>query len=184
MTTMTSQVFTTTDLAARLGVSANMARRYGITWEKVTGETLPQMPGRGRMYSQDCMSAMEAARSWLLEHPNRSVEDALRTTLSIEEVEASPATAEAMEVSGALREALAQVLRESLAPVLRDLEAVRSENAELKRGLAALQAPNGGEAEVSDLRRRIRYLQMELERRDRREEVQQAHPWWRFWRAK
>ena len=60
---------------------------------------------------------------------------------------------------------------------------MRSENAELKRGLAALQAPGGGEVEVPDLRRRIRYLQMELERRDRREEAQQARAWWRFWRA-
>lgn len=157
MTTITSQVFNTTDLAARLGVSANMARRYGITWEKVTGETLPQVPGRGRMYSQACMDAMEAARAWLLENPNRSVEDALRTTLSLGGVEASPAGTEAMEVSGALREVLVQVLGEALAPVLRDLEAVRSENAELKRGLAALQAPSGGEVEVSDLRRRVRY---------------------------
>ena len=111
MTTMTSQVFTTTDLAARLGVSANMARRYGITWEKVTGETLPQVPGsRPDVLTE--LHERHGGRALLVagapESQRRGCPPQPPSVLTL--VEASPATADAMEVSGALREALAQVL--------------------------------------------------------------------------
>lgn len=150
MLTEAERVYTTGELAERLGVSANMARRYGLAWEKLTGQEIAQQPGRGRMYPAATLEALEAARGWLIQHPAESVETALKITLGLE---AEHEVDHPKHVPGQLsrediREAVREGLAEVLAPIMAQLEAVRAENAEMKAKLEALPPPSEG-SEIS-----------------------------------
>jgi polyhydroxyalkanoate synthesis regulator phasin len=186
----TERVYTTGELAEHLGVSANMARRYGLAWERITSEEIPQQPGRGRMYPRATLEALEGARAWLIKHPSGSVETALRITLGLEqdpleEPKHIPGQLSRDEIREAVREAIA----EGLAAIMTQLEAVRAENEGLKRQLEALPSPSEG-SEVNELAKRIEELERrnqalrnELERRDREAE-EKGRPWWRLWQRK
>ena len=145
-------LYTTGHLASELGVGTSMARRYGLALEAVTGQALTQVPGRGRMYSQQDIRVLQEARQTLVEQPNLSIEEALKAVLGIEEPEksAEPTVEKAsrpLERSGAALADLQQALGDALTPVMAALHELREENRQLKveiEGLKALPAPANG----------------------------------------
>ena len=142
---------TTGHLASELGVGTSMARRYGLALEDFTWQALTQVPGRGRMYSQQDIRVLREARQALVEQPNLSIEEALKAVLGIEEPESAEPTVEKAsrppERSGAALADLQQALGDALTPVMAALHELREENRQLKveiEGLKALPAPANG----------------------------------------
>ena len=190
----TAQVFTTSQLSDRLGLGTSMARRYGLAYEEVTGQPIPQAPGRGRLYSEDAVSTLEKARDYLLTHPGETVEGALRAVLGLEvepqEVESEPTEQAAPRLTV---EAFRRELEQALKPVLAELQTLREENEELReavQGLRALPGPSEASegavsdpetlAELEEQRRLNAYLKGEIVRRDLEAE-RVNKPWWKWW---
>jgi DNA-binding transcriptional MerR regulator len=141
-------LYTTGHLATELGIGTSMARRYGLALEAVTGEALRQVPGKGRMYSERDIQLLREARQALMEQPNSSIEDVLRSILGIEEPEdAEPTVEKASRPAGGSGVALVdlqQALTQALTPVAAALQELREENRQLRQeieGMKALPAP-------------------------------------------
>jgi DNA-binding transcriptional MerR regulator len=181
------RVYTTGELAERLGVSTNMARRYGLAWEKLSDEEIPQQPGRGRMYSQSTLEALEGARAWLIKHPAESIESALRVTLGLElDSLGEPKHVPGQVSKDDIREVVREGIAEALAPIMAQLEAVRAENDTLKASLQALPAPQEAiqaehvarlEQLYAEADKRAHYAMDELKRRDEAV-ARKRRPWW------
>ena len=188
-------LYTTGHLASELGLGTSMARRYGLALEAVTGQALTQVPGRGRMYSQQDIRVLREARQALVEQPNLSIEEALKAVLGIQEEpeEDTQATVEKASRppgrSGVALVDLQQALGDALTPVMAALQELREENRQLKveiEGLKALPAPANGDVAQLETERdeamRLKQLMMKtLEEKNREIERLQQRRWWWPW---
>jgi len=157
---------TTGHLARELGVSVGMAARYGRVLERVRGEPLQQAPGRGRKYSAEDVAVLRSAREQLRQHPQRTIDEAIRRELGL------PLDAGQLSLRPARATVDAMMIAE-LAAAVRDLqEQMRT---------AALPAPadprfpDGGERLLDLYRERCGELEREVER------LRARRPW-AFWR--
>jgi small-conductance mechanosensitive channel len=186
-----TRVFTTSQLAQKLGIGPSMARRYGLAFEAVSGQPLPQAPGKGRMYPDHVASVLEEARERLLSHPEETVESALRVVLNLEEPEPQkePQTNQSIEIRLTTQQ-LRQELEQALKPVLAEIQALKEENYETRREIQALRALPAPQ-ELSELQRehenlfkRHQLLQQALEKKEQELKSLKARAWWQFWRIK
>lgn len=163
-----------------LGISPGTLRRVAVTYEAVY-EDLPT-DSRGRVYPDEAINRLSAARALLSERRAATFEQALRLGASGAAIDLPADTQDIFTEVQRLRQQLARqhealehqtALLESLDGLLRDLKA---ENGQLK----ALPAPIG---ELEELRRMNGYLLGELQRRSN------GHPdtrpkrraWWHVW---
>lgn len=176
-----NRIFTTSQLAQKLGVGPSMARRYGLAFEETTGQSLPQAPGKGRLYPEDVTKVLLEARERLLSHPEDTVEGALRVVLDLEEPTSERIPRASQNVEPRLT---TQHLEEALTPILEELKALRRDNQEFREEIQSLKAlPRPQEEELDDpnprltlLERRNAYLEGELKRRDAESALRKS--WW------
>jgi hypothetical protein len=165
---MAEVLYTPAQVAARLGLTAGMVRRYGLAFEAVTGEGLPRdKKSRARLYDDQALGILEQARGLVKENPNLSTEDAVRACLGIMTTPTAPvmpsvAVGEVLELLRAQGEAL---------------RVLHAEVQGLKEQLALPSSPHDDGELVSDLKRRNAYLEGELKRRDAEAE-RPRQSWW------
>lgn len=185
-------LYTTGYLASELGIGTSMARRYGLALEAVTGQALRQVPGKGRMYAEGDIRLLREARQALMEDPNSSIEDALRSILGIEKPEDAESTVEKASRAPGPSVGLVDLqhaLSEALTPVATALQELREENRQLRQeieGLKALPAPANGEVAQLEAERdeavRLKQLMVRtLEEKNREIERLSRKRWWWPW---
>jgi hypothetical protein len=103
----TLRIYSSGEVARRLGISSNLLRRYGLAWERLQGEVLPHLPGLGRFYPEDVVESLEDAKAWLEIRPEATVEDALLSVLGLQ-----PAQAELSQLQESVSGAIAPLVEE------------------------------------------------------------------------
>jgi DNA-binding transcriptional MerR regulator len=124
------RIYSSSEVAGRLGVSTSLLRRYGLAWERVQGESLPQLPGLGRLYPEDVLETLLEAHAWTELRPEAGVEEALRAVLGV-----STAGGRDAELAHAVQESVSR----ALSPLLAELHGLRSELRALQARLGAPQ---------------------------------------------
>jgi hypothetical protein len=164
------------ETAELLSVSPSGLRRLAEIYSAVCGE-LPRDPKtRGRLWPEEAVGELLAARRLVLANRASSIREALEAirrgeaeSAELDGVE-SPSGSLAGRVDGLADEV--RELRRELATVGGLLAEIRGDVAELAQRLDRLPAvvadrrPGAGESELHELRRRLRYLQAELEVRE------------------
>jgi ElaB/YqjD/DUF883 family membrane-anchored ribosome-binding protein len=169
-------VYTPTQVSDRIGLKAGMTRRYSIAYEAVTGEDLPRDSKGGRLYTEQVVAILEAARRLVRQTPSLSAEDAIRSVLGL----ATAPTLPAMPQEEGITREQAERLIEAIKALHEDSRVVRNEIKELKEQVNKALPSNGspGSDEIEGLRKRIKYLQGELERREMKAHEVRRRPWW------
>jgi hypothetical protein len=164
------------ETAELLSVSPSGLRRLAEIYSSVCGE-LPRDPKtRSRLWPEQAVGELLAARRLVQANRAASIREALeairRGDAESAELDGSRPQSESLvaRVDGLAEEV--RELRRELATVGGLLEEIRGAVAELAQRLDRLPAdgaarrPGAGESELLELRRRLRYLQAELEVRE------------------
>jgi hypothetical protein len=164
------------ETAELLSVSPSGLRRLAEIYSAVCGELPRDAKTRSRLWPEEAVGELLAARRMILASRASSIREALEAIRRGDAEPAelagsgSPAASLAVRVDGLADEV--RELRRELATVGGLLAEVRGTVAELAQRLDRLPAvvaerrQGAGESELHELRRRLRYLQAELEVRE------------------
>ncbi len=122
------QVYSAREVAQQLGLAAAMVRRYASAYEQIVGEKIGLHPRDGRLFSQQQLDVLLAARA-LVQRDSTSVEAAVAQALQ------RPETALAVKVQssdGLTLDALTAALSRSQQPLLDEVRELRRELAEIR----------------------------------------------------
>ncbi|MEX2542873.1 MAG: hypothetical protein WD314_13775 [Trueperaceae bacterium] len=155
------------EAAEALGVSPSGLRRLAEIYSGVRGD-LPRDPRtRSRIWPERAVSELGAARRLVLQNRAASIREALE---ALDRGETVPERRiGAQRASPQLLERMAEdlhSLHDELELVRVELAEMRSIGAEMRSMMAELSGELAGERELHELRRRLRYLQAELEMRE------------------
>ncbi len=137
------QVYSAREVAQQLGLAAAMVRRYATAYESATGEKIDLHPRDGRLFSQQQLDVLLAARA-LVQRDSTSVEAAVAQALQ------RPETALAVKVQssdGPTLDALTEAFSRSQQPLLDEVRALRLEVAALRPTATAETTPRPAPAE-------------------------------------
>lgn len=137
------RIYRTSEVASRLGISTSLLRRYGLAWERVQGESLPQLPGLGRLYPEDVVENLLEAHAWSELRPEASVEEALRAVLGV---------GAAQGANAELAEAVQESVQRALSPLLVELHVLKSELRALRARLDGAPATAPTQSAASQAR--------------------------------
>ncbi len=171
-------VYSTQQVADRLGIGAAMMRRYLQTLERIRGQELPQTRRDGRQIGHAEVDLLVNAKALIDTHHGLSIEAALRMVLQGSVGETVAPILPSSTVGGeALIHALQAAYSEANAPILAELRELRAEV------IALRERPQIDTGHESETKRMNRYLLRELERRRQEAELGGQHrPWWQRWR--
>ncbi len=138
-----TQIYSASEAAQRLGVSVGMLRRYALAFEALGGE-ITLDPQRGRRYTGKQVELLEKSRAFVQANPGLGVEDGVRAALGGDvrlSVKPPPPMPGELAVREAVASAMRPVLAEALEPMLEQLKRQEEEIRALREQLQGLPLP-------------------------------------------
>ena len=157
----------------RLDVADSTLRNYAKAYEAVFGPL-----GRGsrneRLWPIEAVERLSAAKALVDEGVAASIEAALG-------LQAGGEVSTSEVLSHATNPSFEEAVVARLETLTEEIRTLRQENSEVRQQLKALEAPKEDKDELADLRRRNKYLNEELERKNEELEQRATRRWWKLW---
>ncbi len=123
-----STVYSTQQVADRLGLGTAMIRKYAVTLEKLTGQDIPLKRRDGRQFSPEHYAVIAHAKALVDGNQGLSVETALKMALGTAEIGADALTPQsAYGNSPELAEAITAAIRAGNAELLAEVRGLRQD---------------------------------------------------------